>query len=121
MTFDHLHLPWVGILTNYFVPGVGNLTFFMENVKIPTPCTTPPPPSGLTLIGALSPFVRFVYLHFIYKKYFLSGVFSARLVYGFLGFLCLHVRMLQSELHSHVQRRKNSQDLISMRRRTDFL
>ena len=27
-TFHHLHLPRVDILTNYFVPGVGNLNYF---------------------------------------------------------------------------------------------
>ena len=51
MTFDHLHLPWVGILTNYFVPGVGNLTFFYGKCQNPHPLPDPPP-SGLTLIGA---------------------------------------------------------------------
>ena len=41
------------ILTNYFVPGVGNLIyFFNENVKILNPIPDPLP-SGVTLIGAL--------------------------------------------------------------------
>lgn len=44
MTFDHLHLPWVGILTNYFVPGVGNLTFFYGKCQNPHPLPDPPPP-----------------------------------------------------------------------------
>ena len=42
------------ILTILFCSGVGILIIFLENVKIPTLCPTPPPPSGLTLIGALS-------------------------------------------------------------------
>ena len=38
---------------NYSLPGDGDFdNFFLENVKIPTLCPTPPP-SGLTLIGAL--------------------------------------------------------------------
>ena len=40
------------ILTILFCPGVWILLFFLENVKIPTLHLTPPP-SGLTLIGAL--------------------------------------------------------------------
>ena len=43
MTFDHLHLPWVGILTNYFVPGVGNLTFFYGKCQNPHPLPDPAP------------------------------------------------------------------------------
>ena len=43
MTFDHLHLLWVGILTDYFVPGVGNLTFFYGKCQNPHPLPDPPP------------------------------------------------------------------------------
>ena len=43
------------ILTFILCPGVGILIFFLENVKLPTLCPTPPPPSGLTLIGVLLP------------------------------------------------------------------
>ena len=38
-------VPREGILTNYFLPGVGNLNFFLKKMS-------KYPPSGLTLIGA---------------------------------------------------------------------
>ena len=51
---EAIHL-FLLILTIFFARGWGFWNFFLENVKIPTLCLTPPPPppqSGLTLIGA---------------------------------------------------------------------
>ena len=45
---------WVGILTNYFVLGVGNLLLFLLRIcRNSYPMPTPPSRSGLPLIGAL--------------------------------------------------------------------
>ena len=42
-------------LTSHFCPGVGNLTaiFWKMSKSRPIPCPSPPPTTGLTLIGAL--------------------------------------------------------------------
>ncbi len=46
---DHLSLLRVGILTNYFVPGVGNWIFFKRSCQNLLSLPYPPPPLGLNI------------------------------------------------------------------------
>lgn len=86
--FTGFTCPQVEVLANYFVPGVGNFFFFKEKFNIPTSWPTSPlPPSGLTLIGAITSegflcLYSFIYSSCCYHNFFFWILRVSLAVYG---------------------------------------